>query len=128
MSEVSDAAPGRRGGKPDARLRLLEPSAGNRCPYRPNPSCSRPCSARIVYDGRTVQIRFWGTRGSIAAPGRKTARYGGNTSCVELRAPDGTLIVLDCGTGARELGLHLTRMANGPVRLYLFIGHTHWDH
>jgi phosphoribosyl 1,2-cyclic phosphodiesterase len=47
---------------------------------------------------------------------------------VELRAPDGTLIVLDCGTGARELGLHRTRMANGPVRLYLFIGHTHWDH
>jgi diguanylate cyclase (GGDEF)-like protein len=75
-----------------------------------------------------VQIRFWGTRGSIAAPGPKTARYGGNTSCVELRAPDGTLIVLDCGTGARELGLHLTRTANGPVRLYLFIGHTHWDH
>jgi diguanylate cyclase (GGDEF)-like protein len=47
---------------------------------------------------------------------------------VELRAPDGTLIVLDCGTGARELGLHLIQSMPQPVRLHLFIGHTHWDH
>ena len=56
-----------------------------------------------------MQVRFWGTRGSIAAPGPKTARYGGNTSCVEVRASDGTVIILDCGTGARELGLHLAQ-------------------
>ncbi|PYN55181.1 MAG: MBL fold metallo-hydrolase, partial [Candidatus Rokuibacteriota bacterium] len=56
-----------------------------------------------------MHVRFWGTRGSIAAPGPKTAVYGGNTSCVEVRASDGTVIVLDCGTGARELGLHLSR-------------------
>ncbi len=74
-----------------------------------------------------MRVRFWGTRGSIATPGRSTAHYGGNTSCVELRAADGTLIVLDCGTGARALGLHLAE-SRQPLRLHLFIGHTHWDH
>jgi diguanylate cyclase (GGDEF)-like protein len=75
-----------------------------------------------------MHVRFWGTRGSIAAPGPKTARYGGNTSCVEVRASDGTVIILDCGTGARELGLHLAQTMPQPMRLHLFIGHTHWDH
>jgi diguanylate cyclase (GGDEF)-like protein len=75
-----------------------------------------------------VHVRFWGTRGSIASPGDRTTRFGGNTSCVELRAPDGTIIVLDCGTGARELGLHLLQTLPQPLRLHLFIGHTHWDH
>ena len=75
-----------------------------------------------------MQVRFWGTRGSIAVPGEKTAKYGGNTSCVEVRAEDGTVIVLDCGTGARELGQHLLRSAVAPLRLHMFIGHTHWDH
>jgi diguanylate cyclase (GGDEF)-like protein len=75
-----------------------------------------------------MQVRFWGTRGSIAAPGPDTARFGGNTSCVEVRASDGTVIVLDCGTGARELGLHLAQTMPQPIRLHLFIGHTHWDH
>jgi diguanylate cyclase (GGDEF)-like protein len=75
-----------------------------------------------------MHVRFWGTRGSIAAPGPKTAVYGGNTSCVEVRADDGTVIVLDCGTGARELGMHLSRTLSPPIRLHLFIGHTHWDH
>jgi len=73
-------------------------------------------------------VRFWGTRGSIAAPGPSTARFGGNTSCVEVRASDGTVIILDCGTGARELGLHLAQTMPQPIRLHLFIGHTHWDH
>jgi diguanylate cyclase (GGDEF)-like protein len=75
-----------------------------------------------------VYVRFWGTRGSIAAPGDRTARFGGNTSCTEVRTPDGTVIVLDCGTGARELGLHLTQTLKPPIHLHLFIGHTHWDH
>ena len=56
-----------------------------------------------------MKIQFWGTRGSIAAPGPATIRYGGNTSCVELRAADGTLIVLDCGTGAYGLGKALAQ-------------------
>ncbi len=75
-----------------------------------------------------MQVRFWGTRGSIAVPGEKTSKYGGNTSCVEVRAEDGTVIVLDCGTGARELGQHLLSSAGGALRLHVFIGHTHWDH
>ncbi len=76
-----------------------------------------------------MRLRFWGTRGSIASPGEATARYGGNTSCVEVRADDGTVIVLDCGTGARALGVHLAReAAQQPMHLHLFIGHTHWDH
>jgi len=75
-----------------------------------------------------MYVRFWGTRGSIATPGRTTAVYGGNTSCTEVRAADGTVIVLDCGTGARGLGLHLVRTMPQPMRIHLFIGHTHWDH
>ncbi len=75
-----------------------------------------------------MNVRFWGTRGSIAVPGFGTAKYGGNTSCVEVRTSDGTVIVLDCGTGARDLGMELMRSAPQPLRLHLFIGHTHWDH
>ena len=73
-----------------------------------------------------MRIRFWGVRGSIAAPGPETARYGGNTPCVEARADDGTLLIFDCGTGARKLGIALDR--GGPVRAHLFISHTHADH
>lgn len=73
-----------------------------------------------------MRIRFWGVRGSIAAPGPETARYGGNTPCVEARADDGTLLIFDCGTGARKLGIALAR--GGPVRAHLFISHTHVDH
>src|SRR5215510_5619296 len=75
-----------------------------------------------------MHVRFWGTRGSIPTPGHRTATYGGNTSCVEVRTADGTLIILDCGTGIRELGLDLLRSRSGPHRIYLLIGHTHWDH
>lgn len=75
-----------------------------------------------------MHVRFWGTRGSIPTPGPSTAKYGGNTACVEVRTDDGTLIVLDCGTGARALGLHLQQSTPQPLRLHLFIGHTHWDH
>src|SRR5262245_37436785 len=75
-----------------------------------------------------MRIRFWGTRGSLATPGPTTLRYGGNTSCVEARAADGTLIVLDCGTGAHRLGQSLMAEGPQPVRGHLMITHTHWDH
>ncbi len=75
-----------------------------------------------------MQIRFWGTRGSIAKPGPGTVRYGGNTSCVEVRSAGGTLLVLDCGTGAHALGQALVASGNGPTRGHLLITHTHWDH
>jgi CheY-like chemotaxis protein len=74
-----------------------------------------------------MRIRFWGTRGSIPKPGPATVRYGGNTSCVEVRA-DNTLIVLDCGTGAHELGQTIMAAAPGPIRGHLLITHSHWDH
>ena len=74
-----------------------------------------------------MQVRFWGTRGSIPKPGPTTIRYGGNTSCVEVRSAGGTLVVLDCGTGALALGAELMRRG-APVRGHLLISHTHWDH
>jgi phosphoribosyl 1,2-cyclic phosphodiesterase/CheY-like chemotaxis protein len=75
-----------------------------------------------------MYVRFWGTRGSIPTPGPQTSHYGGNTSCIEVRTDDGTQIMLDSGTGARELGLHLLRSQERPLRLHLLITHTHWDH
>lgn len=74
-----------------------------------------------------MQVTFWGTRGSIAAPGPHTMHYGGNTSCVEVRLDDGTLIIFDAGTGIRSLGdALLTRGC--AVHAHLFLSHAHWDH
>jgi CheY-like chemotaxis protein/phosphoribosyl 1,2-cyclic phosphodiesterase len=75
-----------------------------------------------------MRIRFWGTRGSLAKPGPTTVRYGGNTSCVEVRTADDTLIVLDCGTGAHGLGQALSTGKSSPLHGHLLISHTHWDH
>jgi phosphoribosyl 1,2-cyclic phosphodiesterase/CheY-like chemotaxis protein len=75
-----------------------------------------------------MRIRFWGTRGSIPKPGPATVRYGGNTSCVEVRTASGVLILLDCGTGAHALGQALLAEPDGPRRGHVFISHTHWDH
>jgi phosphoribosyl 1,2-cyclic phosphodiesterase/GAF domain-containing protein len=75
-----------------------------------------------------MRIRFWGTRGSIPKPGPATVRYGGNTSCVEVRTASGVLILLDCGTGAQDFGQTLLAEPQGPRRGHVFISHTHWDH
>lgn len=72
-------------------------------------------------------VRFWGTRGSIPTPGPRTRRYGGNTSCVEVRVDD-TLLVFDAGTGMRELGVHLLRTRPKDLTVHLFLSHPHWDH
>jgi phosphoribosyl 1,2-cyclic phosphodiesterase len=74
-----------------------------------------------------VRIRFWGTRGSIATPGPNTSRYGGNTSCIEVRSAQGTLVVIDCGTGGRSLAQKLMP-DDGGRRGSILISHTHWDH
>jgi len=72
---------------------------------------------------------FWGTRGSIPSPGPSTVRYGGNTPCVEVRAPDGALVILDAGTGIRALGDSLAqRSAGAPVAGDIYLSHAHWDH
>jgi len=73
-----------------------------------------------------VRVRIWGCRGSIAAPGPDTVRYGGNTACVEVRLDDGSLLILDAGTGARALG-HALRDAL-PPRIDLLLTHLHVDH
>jgi phosphoribosyl 1,2-cyclic phosphodiesterase len=77
----------------------------------------------------TLQVRFWGTRGSIPTPGAQTVRYGGNTPCIELRTESGWLVILDAGTGIRELGRHLVEGSNGTaIRGDIFLTHAHWDH
>ena len=76
-----------------------------------------------------MKIKFWGVRGSSATPERRNSRYGGNTPCVEIRLANGTLIILDCGTGARALGKSLMReFDNRPIWAYMFFTHFHWDH
>ncbi len=73
-------------------------------------------------------LRFWGVRGSIPTPGPETVRYGGNTSCIEIRA-DGELIVLDAGSGLRKLGLALqAEFGDRTLAITMLISHTHWDH
>jgi phosphoribosyl 1,2-cyclic phosphodiesterase len=73
-----------------------------------------------------VRVRVWGCRGTIAAPGAETARYGGNTSCVEVRLDDGSVIILDAGTGIRVLGNALA--AESVPRIDLLLTHLHVDH
>ncbi len=75
-----------------------------------------------------MHLKFWGTRGSIPKPGPGTARYGGNTSCVEIRSSRGTLLIVDCGTGAHALGQSLLASNPKGVRGHILISHTHWDH
>ncbi len=75
-----------------------------------------------------TRLKFWGTRGSISVPGRGTLSYGGNTTCVEMRA-DGEIIVLDAGSGIRSLGIALEKeFGSEPIKLSLLITHAHWDH
>ena len=73
-----------------------------------------------------MKVRLWGTRGSVAAPGADTARYGGNTSCVEVGLEDDSLLVLDAGTGIRCLGDSLAE--RGVREIQLLLTHLHLDH
>ena len=75
-----------------------------------------------------MRVRFWGTRGSIAAPGPDTVRFGGNTSCVEVTTSGGDCFMLDCGTGARALGAKLVATVPKPISATILLSHTHWDH
>ncbi|MEI6396365.1 MAG: response regulator, partial [Verrucomicrobiota bacterium] len=75
-----------------------------------------------------TRLKFWGVRGSIPTPGPTTVQFGGNTSCVEVRA-DGQIIILDAGTGLRLLGRSLiAEFDTEPLDLTLLLTHTHWDH
>jgi phosphoribosyl 1,2-cyclic phosphodiesterase len=73
-----------------------------------------------------MKVKFWGVRGSIACPGPKTVRYGGNTTCIEIRTNDNELIILDAGTGIFQLSQAL--LSELPVTANVLITHSHWDH
>lgn len=73
-----------------------------------------------------MQVRVWGCRGSVAAPGPDTVKYGGNTSCVEVRLASGHSLVLDAGTGMRPLGVEMERAL--PNELHIMLTHLHMDH
>lgn len=77
-----------------------------------------------------MKVRFWGVRGSIPVPGRTTSRYGGNTSCVEIRPHGEPPIIIDAGTGLRRLGKALMEesFGDGRGKASILISHTHWDH
>jgi phosphoribosyl 1,2-cyclic phosphodiesterase/CheY-like chemotaxis protein len=107
--------------KPDVLFQLLERMAAREdSDWKPD--------ARLAKGSGQTRVRFWGVRGSIPSPGPATVFYGGNTSCVEVRA-DGELIILDAGTGIRELGRALkNEFESNPIRMTILISHTHWDH
>ena len=76
-----------------------------------------------------MQITFWGVRGSYPVPGAATVRYGGQTSCVEVRSESGDCIIVDAGTGMRALGNKLAGEAAGrPGQYHVLLSHVHWDH
>jgi phosphoribosyl 1,2-cyclic phosphodiesterase len=72
-----------------------------------------------------MKVTVWGSRGSVPSPGPETNRYGGNTSCVQVTLSDGTIVVLDAGTGIRNLGL---TFAGAPSRINILLTHLHLDH
>jgi phosphoribosyl 1,2-cyclic phosphodiesterase len=72
-----------------------------------------------------MKVNVWGARGSVPSPGPETVRYGGNTSCVQVTLDDGTILVLDAGTGIRGLGMAL---AAEPARVHILLTHLHLDH
>lgn len=74
-----------------------------------------------------MKLKIWGCRGSIPTPGKDTVRYGGNTPCVELKLDDNNLVILDSGTGIKNLGNYLIHKGES-TRAYIMITHPHWDH
>lgn len=75
-----------------------------------------------------MEITFWGVRGSYPVPGAATVRYGGQTSCVEVRSAAGATLIVDAGTGMRALGNKLLREATEPQHYHVLLSHVHWDH
>jgi phosphoribosyl 1,2-cyclic phosphodiesterase len=74
-----------------------------------------------------MKIKIWGCRGSLSTPGITTLRYGGNTTCVEVRSKEGDVIVVDAGSGLRNLGKVLVKEEN-ITDIHMLITHSHWDH
>jgi phosphoribosyl 1,2-cyclic phosphodiesterase len=80
-------------------------------------------------EGSRLRLKFWGVRGSVPTPQRENLAFGGNTPCLELRGPDGQVLVFDGGTGLRQLGNSLLNEFNGrKLHIHFFASHFHWDH
>ncbi len=76
-----------------------------------------------------ISAKFWGVRGIDPTPLADTTGFGGNTPCLEIRLPSGEILIIDGGTGARQLGAQLMRQASGEsLSLHFFLTHFHWDH
>jgi len=71
-------------------------------------------------------IRCWGARGSVPVSGREYLKYGGDTTCIEVRTGDGRVVIIDAGSGIRNLGKRL--VAEGVRQVDLLLTHAHWDH
>src|SRR5436190_3074798 len=113
--------------KSEDLIQMLESRQGRRTTVASGPRPPPKAHASLPADQPT-RVKFWGVRGSIPTPGPATVEYGGNTSCVEVRA-DGEIIILDAGSGIRRLGLALAEeFKDQRIDLTLLITHTHWDH
>jgi len=86
---------------------------------------AQPATVEALTQAKGVSLRCWGTRGSIPTPGPGTVRYGGNTTCFELRH-GGARLIFDAGSGIRPLGLDVVE--KGPDTIHIFLTHFHWDH
>ena len=82
----------------------------------------------LTLAGDNIDITYWGLRGTRSVPGRRTLRYGGNTSCVSLELPGGQFFIFDAGTGLCELSRHLMKTRGGILSAKIFISHPHRDH
>lgn len=76
-----------------------------------------------------MKLQFWGVRGSIPTVGQNTSEFGGNTACIEIKVPDQDILIVDGGSGIRNLGIALDEeFRANPLSLHLFLTHFHWDH
>jgi len=106
---------------------VLAPQSGDEMSEDPQLTRTTPLSVPT-----RLQVKFWGTRGSIPVSGAGYERYGGNTVCVSLTSDSGHLFIFDAGSGIRPLGVDLQQQARGPhghpAVGYLCLSHSHWDH
>src|SRR5579862_926683 len=127
---------GRLSGNERPRRNSIDLTRRHRLPLQQFPSlrnCNGAKAGRCQFapamTHHVAKLVFWGVRGSTPTLERDTWRYGGNTPCLELTAPDGTHFILDCGTGMRMLGNRWTRShAGNGIEAHILVTHYHWDH
>src|SRR5260370_10814574 len=93
-------------------------------------SCDLKWRERTPNNGFRLQLKFWGVRGSIPTPRFDNLALGGNTTCIEVRRPyDNEVLIIDGGTGLRDLGVALLQESQGhQMALHFLLTHFHWDH